>query len=140
MGQIVEFLFSAPEPERNALVRFLQARRSATGHYRRSAESGIDAEQQVLQTVIDRWTIELIRRYNRGAYLKASWPKLEHQLALAVKLVRGAYIGNDQREKIHDAETGADDPFNGIVRDLLQGTSLGLPRGQVPVDRRRGLQ
>lgn len=26
MGQIVEFLFSAPEPERNALVRFLVKR------------------------------------------------------------------------------------------------------------------
>lgn len=99
----------------------------------------IDAEQQVLQTQIDRWTIDLMRRYNRDgkalvyntlqAYLKAARTKLQDHLALAaredwtlaIKLVRGAYIANDQREKIHDTKNDTDESYNGIVHDLLTG-------------------
>lgn len=97
----------------------------------------IDAEQQVLQAAIDRWTIDLMRRYNRDgkvvvyntlqAYLKESRSKLKHQMSLAaqedwtlaIKLVRGAYIANDQREKIHDTKQDTDDSYNSIVHDLL---------------------
>lgn len=104
----------------------------------------IDAEQQVFQTAIDCWTIDLMRKYNTDgralvyntlqAYLKASRDKLKHQLSLAakenwtlaIKLVRGAYIANDQRAKIHDTKEETDDSYNGIVADILSGKNLGF--------------
>ncbi|KAI7362330.1 FAD-linked oxidoreductase [Hortaea werneckii] len=104
----------------------------------------IDAEQQVLQHSIDRVTIDLMRRYNTNgraliyntlqAYLKESRPKLIEQLklsqgegwTLAIKLVRGAYINNDIRERIHDTKQQTDDSYNGIVSDLLTGTVPGI--------------
>lgn len=110
----------------------------------------IDAEQQVLQHSIDRWTIDLMRKYNRNgkavlyntlqAYLKASRQKLEHQLqlahregwTLAIKLVRGAYIENDIRERIHDTKAQTDESYNGIVRDLLSGNVKGVPEQEFP--------
>lgn len=105
----------------------------------------IDAEQQVLQHSIDRWTIDLMRKYNRNgkavlyntlqAYLKASRDKLEYQLqlsqregwTLAIKLVRGAYIETDIRDRIHDTKAQTDESYNGIVRDLLSGQVNGVP-------------
>lgn len=74
------------------------------------------------------------------AYLKESRSKLQNQLSsakaegwtLAVKLVRGAYISNDQREKIHDTKQQTDDCYNGIVRDLLSGTNLGFTPAEFP--------
>lgn len=105
----------------------------------------IDAEQQAVQKAIDKWTLDLMRKYNTPgrqalvyttlqAYLKQSRPKLEHQLSLAakegwtlaIKLVRGAYIAHDQRTLIHDTKQDTDDSYNGIVRDLLSGTNLGF--------------
>lgn len=99
----------------------------------------IDAEQQVLQKTIDKWVIAMMRRYNTNgnalvyntlqAYLKASKIKLRDQIqtsaqegwTLAIKLVRGAYIANDQREKIHNTKQDTDDSYNSIVRELLSG-------------------
>lgn len=100
----------------------------------------IDAEQQVLQPAIDRWTFDLMRRYNKPgqqalvyntiqAYLKSARDKVQHQLELAqrggwrpaIKLVRGAYIANEVRGKIHDTKEDTDASYNGIVEDLLQG-------------------
>lgn len=104
----------------------------------------VDAEQQVFQATIDRWTIDLMRKYNTNgtalvystiqAYLKSSRDKLKHQLSLAaaenwtlaVKLVRGAYIANDQREKIHDTKEHTDESYNNIVADALSGKNLGF--------------
>ena len=108
----------------------------------------VDAEQQAVQPTIDRWTVDLMRKYNRDgqvmfynthqAYLKASRDKLEHQLqlahregwTLAVKMVRGAYIDNDIRERIHDTKAQTDESYNSIVRDLLTGNIKGVPTGQ----------
>ena len=110
----------------------------------------IDAEQQILQHSIDRWTIDLMRKYNRNgnavlyntlqAYLKASREKLEHQLqlahregwTLAIKLVRGAYIENNTRVRIYDTKAQTDDSYNGIVRDLLSGNVKGVPEEGFP--------
>lgn len=112
----------------------------------------IDAEQQALQASIDRWTIDLMRRYNKDgkalvyntiqAYLKSSRRKLKEQLALAhqegwalaVKLVRGAYIGTDPRNMIHDTKQDTDDSYNSIVRDLLTGANLGVEERDFPRD------
>ncbi|KAL8893461.1 MAG: hypothetical protein Q9192_005235 [Flavoplaca navasiana] len=108
----------------------------------------VDAEQQTVQPTIDRWTVDLMRKYNRDgqiifynthqAYLKASRDKVEHQLqlahregwTLAIKLVRGAYIDNDIRERIYDTKAQTDESYNSIVRDLLIGNIKGVPTGQ----------
>lgn len=110
----------------------------------------IDAEQQNLQKSIDTWAIRFMSRYNRDgkvvvyntlqSYLKTSRSKLEHQLALAdrgnwtlaIKLVRGAYMGSEQRHLINDTKQDTDDAYNGIVSDLLAGTNLGYPDDRLP--------
>lgn len=102
----------------------------------------IDAEQQAIQPSIDQWTFDLMRRFNKGdqalvyntvqAYLKSSRDKVQHQLQLAadegwrsgIKLVRGAYISNDAREKIHDTKAETDKSYNSIVEDLLRGNNF----------------
>ena len=111
----------------------------------------IDAEQDAVQGGIDEWTIELMRKYNADgygkaliyntiqAYLRRSRTKLEEQLkladkegwTLAVKLVRGAYIGTDPRKNIHDTKKDTDDSYDGIVRDLLSGVGFGF-QGRIP--------
>lgn len=108
----------------------------------------VDSEQQAVQTSIDRWTIPFMRKYNTHgnavvyntlqAYLKESRSKLTAQLraakeqdfTLAIKLVRGAYIDSDPRERIHDTKEDTDASYNGIVHDLLSGTNLGLSQGE----------
>lgn len=103
-----------------------------------------------MQTAIDRWTIDFMRKYNRDgealvyntiqAYLKSSREKLQHQIhlsnregwTLGIKLVRGAYIANDQRSLIHDTKQDTDDSYNNIVRDLLSGTNLGFSPPEFP--------
>lgn len=111
----------------------------------------IDAEQQSIQTTIDSWTMDLMRRYNTNgtvlvyntvqAYLKSSRKRLEEQLTsaskegwtMAVKLVRGAYIGNDDRSGIHDTKTDTDESYDSIVRDLLTGSTFGgLRESKIP--------
>lgn len=103
----------------------------------------IDAEQQILQGTIDKWTFEFMRRFNHAgqqaliyntiqAYLKCSRDKVQHQLELSrregwrlgIKLVRGAYISNDMRDKIHDTKADTDASYNGIVHDLLCGNNF----------------
>ena len=99
---------------------------------------------------IDKWTIDLMRKWNTDgnvlvyntiqSYLKASRTKLKEQLALAskenwtlaVKLVRGAYIATDYRDRIHDTKKDTDESYDGIVRDLLTGSNLGFAEGHFP--------
>lgn len=101
----------------------------------------VDAEQQAVQPAIDQWTYDLMRKYNKDraivyntvqAYLKAARQKVQKQLNTAaeegwisgIKLVRGAYISNDQRPLIHDTKPETDDSYNGIVADVLKGTNF----------------
>lgn len=109
-----------------------------------------DAEQQALQPTIDRWTIDLMRKYNSNgkavlyntlqAYLKSSRQTLAHQLQLAyregwtlgIKLVRGAYISSDVRARIHDTKADTDASYDGIVEDLLRGRVGGIPAHAFP--------
>jgi proline dehydrogenase len=110
----------------------------------------IDAEQQILQHTIDKWTIDLMQRHNRNgraliyntlqAYLKESKDKLTRQLKLAhnggwtlgIKLVRGAYISNEIRERIHDTKQDTDASYNDIVRGLMTGDIPGFSGSEFP--------
>lgn len=100
-----------------------------------------DAEQQAVQHGIDDWTLDYMRKYNKAtpdgkpviygtyqAYLKATPRILSEQLvaaqaegfAIGVKLVRGAYLGTDPRELIHDTKADTDACYNGIAEGLLR--------------------
>ncbi|RJE22158.1 Proline dehydrogenase [Aspergillus sclerotialis] len=97
----------------------------------------IDAEQQVFQSTIDKWTLDLMREFNRNgsvvvfntiqAYLKSSAETVNEHLLLAqqegwtlgIKLVRGAYIAHDIRDRIHDTKEETDKNYNCIVEKLL---------------------
>ncbi|PYI00587.1 FAD-linked oxidoreductase [Aspergillus sclerotiicarbonarius CBS 121057] len=99
----------------------------------------IDAEQQIFQPAIDAWAVDLMRKYNRDnadapvvlntyqAYLKSSTATLNAHLQLAqkegwamgVKLVRGAYIAHDHRDRIHDTKADTDKNYDHIVESLI---------------------
>lgn len=98
-----------------------------------------DAEQQAVQHGIDDWTLHYMRKYNKNesktaviygtyqAYLKETPRTLAAHLQIAqregftlgVKLVRGAYLGSDPRELIHDTKDETDACYNGIAAALL---------------------
>ncbi|KAI4829661.1 FAD-linked oxidoreductase [Aureobasidium sp. EXF-8845] len=110
----------------------------------------IDAEQQEFQSTIDRWTVDLMRRYNTDgqalvsltlqAYLKSARTTLEKLLeqariegwTLGVKLVRGAYIGSESRTLIHDTKTQTDECYDSIAADLLTKTFPGFSKQDFP--------
>lgn len=100
-----------------------------------------DAEQQAVQHGIDDWTLHYMRKYNNNpsvrqavvygtyqAYLKATPRVLSEHLraardegfVLGVKLVRGAYLGSDPRELIHDTKADTDACYDGIAEALLR--------------------
>ncbi|GAB1309830.1 proline dehydrogenase [Madurella fahalii] len=97
-----------------------------------------DAEQQAFQPGIDGWTLEFMRKYNTPdraviygtyqAYLKATPATLSRHLAaaseggftLGVKLVRGAYLGSDPRNLIHDTKADTDAAYDGVAEALLR--------------------
>lgn len=110
-----------------------------------AAERGVrllfDAEQYALQPGIDAWTLEYMRRYNGGengkeaviygtyqAYLKCCPEVLASHLKaaaeggfiLGVKLVRGAYLGSDPRELIHDTKEDTDACYDGLAEGLAR--------------------
>lgn len=104
----------------------------------------IDAEQQDLQSTIDQWTIELMRKYNRGgkavlyttmqAYLKHTEANILQHLKLAqeegwilaIKLVRGAYIATEQRNLIHDTIEDTHNAYDRIATQLMSQSFPGL--------------
>ncbi|KAK4223840.1 FAD-linked oxidoreductase-like protein [Podospora fimiseda] len=99
-----------------------------------------DAEQTAVQGGIDDWTMRYMRKYNADepgkaviygtyqAYLKKAPETLsahlkqakEEGFTLGVKLVRGAYLGSDPREVIHDTKEDTDRAYDGIARALLK--------------------
>lgn len=102
-----------------------------------------DAEQQAIQHGIDDWTLHYMRKYNTAgkaviygtyqAYLKATPAVLAGHLhaahsegfTLGVKLVRGAYLGSDPRELIHDTKADTDKCYDGIAEALLRRKWVG---------------
>lgn len=98
-----------------------------------------DAEQTALQPGIDDWTLEYQRKCNTTpghaiiygtyqAYLKSTPSTLASHLAVAskegftlgVKLVRGAYIGSDPRNVIHDTKEDTDKHYDAIAESLIR--------------------
>lgn len=91
-----------------------------------------------------------MRRYNRNgqalisntiqAYLKDSRDKVAYHLELAqkegwslgIKLVRGAYIASEIRDRIHQTKSDTDDCYNSIVRDLLTESFPGFDKMKYP--------
>ncbi|KAH0030163.1 proline oxidase Put1, partial [Aureobasidium melanogenum] len=110
----------------------------------------IDAEQQVFQPTIDRWTVNMMRCYNTNgealvsltlqAYLKSARSTLRKLLqqahdenwTLGIKLVRGAYIGCETRTLIHDTKTQTDECYNSIAADLLTKSFPGFTKQDFP--------
>jgi hypothetical protein len=97
----------------------------------------IDAESQAFQHGIDRTTLELMRKWNRGraliwntyqAYLKTTPSLVTKHLAeaekdgfiLGLKIVRGAYILSDKRSLIHDTKEDTDNTYNSIAQGALR--------------------
>ncbi|KAK3181785.1 proline dehydrogenase [Lecanicillium sp. MT-2017a] len=97
-----------------------------------------DAEQDALQNGIDSWTMEFARKYNTDpatatvygtyqAYKKACPAVLSRHLAeardgnftLGVKLVRGAYINSDPRDRFFDTKEDTDVCYNGLAAGVL---------------------
>ncbi|KAF7853050.1 hypothetical protein EAF04_010789 [Stromatinia cepivora] len=111
-----------------------------------SAERGVklafDAEHAAVQAGIDLWTLKYMKRYNKPgkggaviygtyqAYLKACPQVVAKHMAIArkenftlgVKLVRGAYMGSDPRELIHDTKQETDECYDGIAEALIRRT------------------
>lgn len=98
-----------------------------------------DAEQARLQPGIDTWTLDYMRRYNTQpddaaifgtyqAYLKRTPGVLQAHLeeaarggfSVGVKLVRGAYLGSDPRELIHDTKADTDAAYNALATAVMR--------------------
>ncbi|KAI1206252.1 pyrroline-5-carboxylate reductase [Annulohypoxylon truncatum] len=128
------FIEGLPPPQRflDAIDEICAACKS------RSIQVIIDAESQHFQKGITKVGLEMMRRFNRDnsavvyntyqAYLKKT-PSLiaEHLEAaskdgftLGLKLVRGAYLGSDDRSLIHDTKKDTDDAYNGIATGALR--------------------
>ncbi|EKG12004.1 Proline dehydrogenase [Macrophomina phaseolina MS6] len=114
----------------DALVQVCDAARS------KNIKLLVDAEHASQQAAIDRWTMAMMARYNRGEdvvvyntyqmYLKASTAVLDAHLARAAaegfnfgaKLVRGAYLGSDPRHLIHDTKAATDAAYDAAAEKL----------------------
>ena len=98
----------------------------------------VDAEQSILQSAVDKWTMDLQQRYNTTdaalvystyqTYRKAV-PEIlardlafaaEKNFALGVKLVRGAYLSHDPREEFWESKQQTDECFDGITEALIK--------------------
>lgn len=110
----------------------------------------VDAEMQFVQHMVHAWAVDFMRRHNRDghalvyntyqAYLKSTRSEMAEHMKLAqqegwtmgVKLVRGAYISNDIRERIWDTKPETDANYNGIVHDLLSKSWPGFDKQNFP--------
>ncbi|KAI3553737.1 proline oxidase [Colletotrichum abscissum] len=98
----------------------------------------LDAESQHFQWGIFLAGMELMRKFNRDgyatiyntyqAYLKSTPTTLAKHLEMAnqegfthgLKLVRGAYMGSDERSLIHDTKKDTDNAYNSIAQGALR--------------------
>ncbi|UNI22981.1 proline dehydrogenase [Purpureocillium takamizusanense] len=112
-----------------------------------------DAEQDRLQDGIDDWTMEFSRKFNTTpgratifgtyqAYKKCAPAVLSRHLTearegnftLGVKLVRGAYLGSDPRDRFFDTKADTDACYDGIAASVLtrQWNSVLEGQGEFP--------
>lgn len=121
-----------------AIVRICETARA------REVRLLFDAEQQAIQQGIDSWTLHFMRRFNQDgqalvfgtyqAYLKATpnilASHLEHArregFTIGVKLVRGAYLSSDPRERIWPTKAQTDTAYNEIAQALIQRRYSGI--------------
>jgi hypothetical protein len=100
------------------------------------------AELEVTNVGIDRWTLDLQRRYNRTApgkalvyttyqsYLRSTPAHIARDLAIAqrqgftlgIKLVRGAYLASEPREAVLESKAATDAAYDAIVAAVLTRT------------------
>jgi hypothetical protein len=98
------------------------------------------AELEVTNVGIDAWTQDLQRRYNQAkpgkalvyttyqAYLLSTPSRIARDLAaaqqgnytLGVKLVRGAYLASEPRDRVVSSKAATDAAYDGIVDALLR--------------------
>ena len=119
---------------------------------RLSKERGVkllfDAEQTAVQRTIDSWTMYFMREYNKDgaalvygtyqAYLRSTPDTLAQHLeeakkggyALGVKLVRGAYLGSDPRNRIWSSIEETHKAYDGITDALLRGCWNAILKGE----------
>ncbi|KXH59191.1 proline oxidase [Colletotrichum salicis] len=110
----------------------------------------LDAESQHFQWGIFLAGMELMRKFNRDgyatiyntyqAYLQSTPTTLAKHLEMAnqegfthgLKLVRGAYMGSDERSLIHDTKKDTDNAYNSIAQGALrrQIGEYGAPGGK----------
>jgi proline dehydrogenase len=103
----------------------------------------VDAEQVELQQGVDRWAVEMMKRYNTTdssgvtvyntyqMYLKRSEGNLRRHMQeaknegwkLGVKLVRGAYLHTDPRELIHGTKKETDSAYNSALEHLIRANT-----------------
>ncbi|PHH69418.1 hypothetical protein CDD80_6746 [Ophiocordyceps camponoti-rufipedis] len=121
----------------------------------RARERGVrllfDAEQDMLQSGIDDWTMAFARKYNTDpacatiygtyqAYKKCMPEVLSRHLAeaqrggftLGVKLVRGAYLASDHREIFHDTKAETDACYDALAAAVLTRRWTDTVRGEGP--------
>ncbi|KAG9254781.1 proline dehydrogenase-like protein [Emericellopsis atlantica] len=115
----------------------------------RGVRVAIDAEQDALQDGIDDWTLRFARKYNRDptnptvfgtyqAYKKCAPQLMLNHLAdakkngytLGAKLVRGAYLNSDPRERFHDTVEDTHACFDGMAASLLTRSWNSTVRGE----------
>jgi Proline dehydrogenase len=100
------------------------------------------AELEVTNVGIDAWTIDLQRKYNKEkpgkalvfttyqAYLRSTPARIARDLAIAekenftlgVKLVRGAYLASEPKDRVVSTKAETDAAYDGIVEALLRRT------------------
>lgn len=103
------------------------------------------AEETNTLAMVDKWTLDLQRKYNRGSsgaimyntyqcYLKAAPENLAAHLAdaqkegytLGVKLVRGAYLNSEARHLIWDTKEDTDKAYDSLTSAVLRRRYEGL--------------
>ncbi|KAF2418011.1 FAD-linked oxidoreductase [Tothia fuscella] len=95
------------------------------------------AEEEITNTGLDTWTLDLMRRYNKDrpmmyntyqSYLRSTPAKLAQHLVIAqregftagIKVVRGAYLLMEPKHAVWNSKEETDVIYDGLVEGLLK--------------------